>query len=96
LRDAAGFFNVSSRTLMRRFMDEGTSFQELLDAARKERARDCLSHTHIAVEETAARLGYIDTTNFSRSFRRWFGVAPSETRRSRARRPAIETWMTAS
>jgi AraC-like DNA-binding protein len=33
------------------------------------------------VEEIAARLGYQDTRNFSRSFRRWHGSTPSAVRR---------------
>jgi AraC-like DNA-binding protein len=32
------------------------------------------------VEDIAARLGYGDTTNFSRTFRRWVGQTPSEVR----------------
>jgi AraC-like DNA-binding protein len=35
------------------------------------------------VEEIAARLGYADTSNFSRTVRRWFGAAPRELRETR-------------
>ena len=30
----------------------------------------------LSVEEVAAQLGYADTSNFSRTVRRWFGVTP--------------------
>jgi AraC-like DNA-binding protein len=40
------------------------------------------------VEEIAARLGYVDTSNFSRTVRRWFGVTPRELRESGGVAPA--------
>jgi AraC-like DNA-binding protein len=80
IADAAQFFNMSSRTLMRRLFAEGTSFQTLLDEARSERARQYLTETSLAIEEIAYRLGYQNTSNFSKTFRRWFGHTPSEFR----------------
>lgn len=79
---AAAFFSMSSRTLIRRLKDEGTSFQNLLDAARQQRAMWYLKETQFTVEDIAARLGYVDTTNFSRTFRRWYGMTPSDVRKA--------------
>ena len=67
--------------MIRHLADDGTSYQQLLDAARKQRALWLLQNTHAAVEEIAARLGYQDTSNFSRTVRRWFGATPGELRR---------------
>jgi len=78
---------ISPRTLIRRLQADGTSYQQLLDAARKQRALWLLQHTGEAVEEIAARLGYQDTSNFSRTVRRWFGATPRELRESGGRRP---------
>ncbi len=47
-----------------------------------------LAHTAEPVEEIAARLGYVDTSNFSRTVRRWFGVTPRELRESGGATPA--------
>ena len=47
---------------------------------RQERAGWYLAHTRLSVEEIAARLGYADTSNFSRTYRRWFGRTPSQAR----------------
>jgi AraC-like DNA-binding protein len=80
LAQTAGYFSLSPRTLIRRLKDEGTAFQQLLDAVRKERAAWYLAHTPLGVEEIAARLGYADTSNFSRTYRRWFGRTPSQAR----------------
>lgn len=76
LDEVARECGVSARTLMRHLRAEDTSFQSLLDADRKGRALWLLQHKRLSVEEVAAQLGYADTSNFSRTVRRWFGVTP--------------------
>lgn len=76
LDEVAAQCGVSSRTLMRHLRAENTSFQALLDADRKGRALQLLQQKRLSVEEVAAQLGYADTSNFSRTVRRWFGVTP--------------------
>ena len=80
MADIARRCGMSSRTLIRRLHDDGATFHALLDAARRERALWMLLHTGERVEEIAARLGYLDTSNFSRTVRRWFGATPRELR----------------
>lgn len=72
--------HMSARTLMRKLKQRGTSYQDLLDEVRKARAQWFLLHTSYPVESIAERLGYLDTSNFGRTFRRWFGVSPKEFR----------------
>lgn len=74
--------HMSARTLMRKLKQHGASYQALLDEVRKERAQWYLRHTDYPMESIAERLGYLDTTNFSRTFRRWFGISPSAFRQS--------------
>ncbi|MCV2366755.1 AraC family transcriptional regulator [Roseateles oligotrophus] len=69
--------HVSVRTLIRRLRAEGSSYQALLDGVRQEQALWQLRHTQNSVEEIAAQLGFEDTSNFSRTVRRWFGQTPS-------------------
>jgi AraC-like DNA-binding protein len=80
MADVAARCGVSARTLIRRLHADGATFQQLLDAARKRRALWMLVHTAEPVEEIAARLGYVDTSNFSRTVRRWFGATPRQVR----------------
>ena len=82
LTELAETFHMAPRTLIRRLKQEGSSYQALLDHARQQRALWYLHHTHHTVEEIATRLGYTDTTNFSRTFRRWFGQAPGAVRQA--------------
>jgi AraC-like DNA-binding protein len=77
----ASRLHVSPRTLMRKLKQEGSSYQTLLDARRKDQAIWHLRYSTDSVELIAERLGYQDTSNFSRTFRRWCGVSPSEFRK---------------
>jgi AraC-like DNA-binding protein len=88
MAEIAARCGISPRTLIRRLHEDGATFQALLDAARKQRALWMLLHTAEPVEEIAARLGYLDTSNFSRTVRRWFGVTPRDLREARVDQPA--------
>lgn len=74
--EMASQLHMSSRTLIRHLRRHNTSYQALLDEVRKERAHWYLRHTGHPVELIAERLGYLDTSNFSRTFRRWYGTSP--------------------
>jgi AraC-like DNA-binding protein len=80
LPNIAAQCHVSPRTLMRHLARERTSFQQLLDTHQQSRALWLLQHTADSVEDIAARLGYTDTSNFSRTVKRWFGSTPSTLR----------------
>ena len=78
-------FAMSARSLMRKLKSEGSSYQQLLDEVRKEQALWLLQETVMPIELIAERLGYQDTSNFSRTFRRWFGQTPLAMRKGEAR-----------
>ena len=84
LETMASEFAMSPRTLIRKLKAEGTSYQQLLDEVRRELACWLLMETADPVERIAEQLGYQDTSNFSRTFRRWFGITPLAMRRSRS------------
>ena len=71
---------MAARTLIRHLREEGVTYQQLLDNVREELACWLLLHTPTSVEAIAERLGYQDTSNFSRTFRRWLGVTPRDFR----------------
>ena len=82
LETLAAQLNMSRRTLIRKLKQQDTSYQELLDDVRKELAAWQLLNTNASIEFIAEQLGYIDTTNFSRTFRRWFNMTAREFRQS--------------
>ncbi len=78
---AARALAVSPRTLQVKLEQEGTSFAALADDFRRERALTLLSQPDLAVTAIAARLGFSTPSAFTRAFRRWMGMAPSDYRR---------------
>ena len=84
LEQMAALEHVSARTLIRQLKHEGVTYQMLLDGVREELACWLLIQTDQSIEAIAEQLGYQDTSNFSRTFRRWLGCTPSDFRGSRA------------
>lgn len=68
--------HMAARTLIRHLNEEGVRYQTLLDDVRCDLACWLLAQTDLSIEAVAERLGYLDPTNFSRTFRRWLGVTP--------------------
>ncbi len=75
--ELAGIVNISARTLDRHLAREGASFRELAVSIRNERACQMLRDGRHGVSQIAYRLGYTDVANFSRSFKKLNGIAPS-------------------
>jgi AraC-like DNA-binding protein len=75
--DIARALFVSRRTLARRLEREGSGYRRIRDEVLAELATRHLRETELSVEAVAALLGYHDTANFRRAFRRWFGETPS-------------------
>lgn len=68
---------MSERTLRRKLSDAGTSYRDLMDDVRKERALHLLEADQ-SISLIAQHLGFSDATAFARAFRRWTGSAPHE------------------
>lgn len=69
-------FAVTARTLRRRLRAEGTDYQTLVEETRQALAEELLKTTDFTITDIAERLGYSESTNFVRAFKRWHGVAP--------------------
>ncbi|MEN0065490.1 MAG: helix-turn-helix domain-containing protein [Myxococcota bacterium] len=72
---------MSPRTLARRLGEEGTSFRAIRNEVRQQRAQRSLGTPERQVSEVADELGFSDVTAFSRAFRSWTGLTPTEFRR---------------
>ena len=80
LEDVAVELRVSSRTLQRRLLEEGITFHDLVEEARREMAQHYLSQPSLELNETAYLLGYEDPNSFIRAFHKWEGTSPGEWR----------------
>jgi AraC-like DNA-binding protein len=86
LRQAAEMAGVSPRTLQRRLLDEGLTYQNLIDRLRFRIARKRLGDDAcLSMQDLAADLGYGTPSSFIRAFRRLAGVTPTEFRCDRHR-----------
>ncbi|QJR35557.1 AraC family transcriptional regulator [Gemmatimonas groenlandica] len=69
---------MSARHLQRGLANEGTTFQSLLDDARRELAVRHLSAPGATVAKVAWLVGFSEPSAFHRAFRRWTGHSPRE------------------
>ncbi len=72
---------MSKRTLQRQLQLSGSSYSEILQEARFERARSLLDNPDAKVIEVALASGYESPQHFTRAFRRFTGVTPTTYRR---------------
>jgi AraC-like DNA-binding protein len=71
---------MSPTTLQLKLSQRGTNFQQLLDDTRKELACSYLQQAARSVTEITFLLGFSDTSNFTRAFKRWTGQSPTDFR----------------
>jgi AraC-like DNA-binding protein len=72
---------VSPRTLSRKLKQEGGSFTEELDGARRDLALSYVGESDISLNEAAFLLGFAHVESFYRAFKRWTGTTPLAYRR---------------
>lgn len=74
--DVAGELAVSRRSLQRRLSEEGTTWLDVLNAARMRLAQHYLTNTNLGAAEISFLLGFEDPNSFFRAFRRWTNATP--------------------
>lgn len=77
----AALLVLHPRTLQRRLAAEGTSFQEIRDAVRKDTVLRLATTTGASCDEIARSVGFSEQSALSHAVRRWFGVSPRQLRR---------------
>lgn len=82
LTQAARAMHMTSRTLIRRLENDGTSFQAIKDALRRDIAIRDLQAGRKSIEAIAHDVGFSSAANFHRAFQRWTGSTPSSYRRT--------------
>jgi AraC-like DNA-binding protein len=73
----------SLRTLQRKLQSQQTTFQQQMDQVRSELAISYLQVPHVSLTDIGELLGFAELSVFSRTFRRWFGITPSQWRARR-------------
>ena len=83
LEEIASSLGLSEWALQRKLREHGASFTQLVDQIRQETAMAHLKQQDLSVTQLASRLGYSETSAFSRAFKRWFGLSPRQWRSAR-------------
>jgi len=78
----AKLLHISVRNLQRRLKEEGTSFKLVLEQTRKDLAEQYIDNSALSINEITFMLGFSEPANFTRAFKRWTGLPPSEYRLS--------------
>ncbi|MCY1360870.1 putative HTH-type transcriptional regulator [compost metagenome] len=81
LSQLASQVTLSERTLRRRIESAGLTYQGIVDGSRWAKALSLLSRPDLSLADVAAQIGFSDTRNFRRAFKRWTGMAPREARK---------------
>jgi AraC-like DNA-binding protein len=89
IEEASDALGMHPRTLQRRLAAEDKTFSAILEETRAEAAGRLLENTDASVTEIARRVGYSNSSNFNRAFRRWAAVLPSEFRAQRQAEPRL-------
>jgi AraC-like DNA-binding protein len=78
--DVATSLYMTTRTIMRRLKDEGTTFQQIKDVVRRDKAINLLTLYSLPIKEVAEKVGFSDPTVFNRAFKSWTGESPRKYR----------------
>lgn len=82
VEEAADHLHMTKRTMMRKLKEEGTSYQEIKDLVRRDRAVFLLRSHPMSISDIAVAVGFSDAAVFARSFKSWTGVSPRQYRSS--------------
>jgi AraC-like DNA-binding protein len=80
LTDLARALQTSTRSLRRELQSMQTSYSDLLDECRRERAEEWMKTNSMPFELLARELGFSHVRSFRRAFKRWTGRTPGSTR----------------
>jgi AraC-like DNA-binding protein len=73
---------LNQRTLRRNLQQQGSSFTDINDDVRKNLAIEYLCSSNLSIEKIGYILGFAESSNFRRAFKRWTGNPPSSYRPS--------------
>lgn len=74
-------FYMHPRTLQSKLANENSKFADILNRVRKEEVVDILANKSVAIYMVSEQMGFSNPAIFSRAFKGWFNVSPSEWRK---------------
>jgi AraC-like DNA-binding protein len=83
IESVAGSMGMNARSLQRHLAKDGLTYRQLVEHYRHEAARRLIDAGDRTLIDIACQLGYNEAASFTRAFRRWSGMTPSEYRSGR-------------
>lgn len=83
LERVAESMHMSGRKLQRQLQTESTTYQNVLDAYRHEKAEQWLNGGQKNIKQVSDLLGFANQSAFTRAFKRWTGVTPKQATKTR-------------
>lgn len=80
IQSVAQIAGMSVRSVQRQLSEAGLTYSCLVEQVRFERSVQLLRESTHKLADIAAEIGYKDAANFTRAFRRWAGISPSNFR----------------
>ena len=81
LPELAKDLGIHPHTLQRNLAKEGTTYLAIKNQVKRDAAIDMLVNTDFSIEEISSRLGFSETSPFTRTFKEWTGIPPSAYRK---------------
>jgi AraC-like DNA-binding protein len=78
--DTAKRLNMSARTLQRKLAEASTTFVQLVDDTRRDLALRYIDDPQRSITDITFSLGFSQPSAFTRAFRRWTGISPTDYR----------------
>ena len=80
IQEMASALHVSERTLRRRLLKLETTFKDVVIECRMDMAKTYLTSTDLPISAISEMVGYSDTANFHRAFRKKMLLTPDQFR----------------
>ncbi len=71
---------MSPQTLSRKLSATGTTYQAIKDEIRQDISIALLRNSKLSIKEIAFKVGFKESSAFSKTFKQWYGMAPGEYR----------------
>lgn len=78
LESVASLLYMSSRTLQRRLEELGMQFRDVATVIKQRQAIELLRDSQLTIAQIAERVGYSESSSFTRAFKRLIGLSPSD------------------
>ena len=79
---ASDILNIHVRTIQRRLDKEGVTYKKLIEDMVLEQTLELLKYSDLSITSIGSKMGYSDSSHFTRAFKRQMNMTPRQYRKS--------------